>query len=132
MIIKGIVENGKRLGRTIGFPTANIAPEGDVRLPENGVYVAAIWIEGEERPRVCMLNQGNHPTAPEGKATIEAHILDFAGNIYGKRVQVEYLHFLRPEKRFDSLSDLRAQLEYDCMETRSWGLQNADKYSWHK
>ena len=62
---------------------------------------------------VCMLNQGKHPTAPEGPATIEAHILDFSGEIYGRCAEVEYVAFLRPEQRFASLDALKAQLALD-------------------
>ena len=100
MLIRGIVENGKKLGRTIGFPTANILPDDMKLTPEKGVYVAAIWLEGENRPRACMVNSGVHPTVPDGKPTLEAHILNFSGDIYGKRISLEMLHFVRqPQKR---------------------------------
>lgn len=120
MVLTGTVEQGKHLGRQLGFPTANIRPDdGHAPLPENGVYAAVIRIEGEEA-RACMLNQGVHPTAPEGKPTIEAHLLDFDGNLYGKRAEVEYLRFLRPERRFDGLEALKAQLFRDLQATREW------------
>lgn len=121
MTITGIVERGKRLGRQLGFPTANISPVGNTpALPANGVYAAAIRLEGEAAPRPCMLNQGVHPTVPEGKPTIEAHLLNYKGDLYGRRVQVEYLHFLRPERRFEDLDALRAQLQRDLDTTRRW------------
>ena len=121
MVISGIVETGKRLGRTIGFPTANIRtdPTGGSRA-QNGVYAAAIWLEGESGARPCMLNQGSHPTVPDGKPTIEAHLLDFSGDLYGRRVRVAYLHFIRPERRFDSLDALRDQLGRDRDAVRRW------------
>lgn len=130
MIITGIVENGKQLGRTIGFPTANILMDQGTQMPECGVYAAAILLEGEENPRPCMVNCGNHPTAPEGKPTIEAYILNFSGDIYGKRVKVEFQLFLRPEQRFSGLDALRAQLETDCARTLEWALDNSDIYTW--
>ena len=130
MLIRGIVENGKKLGRTIGFPTANILPDEMEAMPEKGVYVAAIWLEGENRPRACMVNSGDHPTVPEGKPTLEAHILNFSGDIYGKRISLEMLHFLRPEKRFENIEALCAQLETDRQATLSWAEDHADEYRW--
>ena len=121
MIIDGIVEQGKHLGRRLGYPTANIAPrrvEGD--WPQNGVYAAAVWIGGEARAWPGMLNQGVHPTAPEGKPTVEAHIMGFDGDIYGRPVRVEYLRFLRPERRFDRLEGLVAQLARDRAGVLDW------------
>jgi len=120
MTLDGRIERGKQLGRRLGFPTANIRPEGSPALPENGVYAASLWIDGEDAPRPCMLNQGVHPTVPEGKPTIEAHLLDYSGDLYGRRVRVAYLHFLRPERRFDDLDALRGQLERDLADTRRW------------
>ena len=84
MIIEGIVEQGKHLGRRLGFPTANLSPRRtEGAWPPNGVYACAAWIDGERGARPCMLNQGVHPTAPEGKPTVEAHILDYDGDAYG-------------------------------------------------
>ena len=121
MTICGIVEHGKHLGRSLGFPTANIRPDPPVpELPANGVYAADFRVEDCPEPYMCMLNQGRHPTAPEGKPTIEAHLLDFDGDLYGRRVKVEYLHFLRPERKFDSLEALTEQLERDRDEVRAW------------
>ena len=127
MIVEGIVEMGKQLGRTLGFPTANIRPErtaGD--YPANGVYVAALWMQGDNRAYPCMLNQGVHPTVPEGKPTIEAHLLNFDGDLYGQRLRVIYLHFLRKECRFDHLEALCAQLQRDRESTRQWILSNIE------
>ena len=108
MKITGTIVRGKQLGRTIGFPTANLKPDDPaaVTLP-NGVYVATIAVEGYPRPLPCMLNQGTHPTVPEGAPTIEAHILDFSDDIYGLRAEIEYLQFLRPEQKFASTDELQ-------------------------
>ena len=130
MIIEGVVETGKRLGRTLGFPTANILSEGQGSLPGRGVYAAALWLEGEDAPRPCMVNLGVHPTAPGGKPTIEVHILNFDGDIYGRGVRLELLDFLRPERRFESLDELRAQLESDRARTECWAASVADRYHW--
>lgn len=121
MIIDGIVEQGKHLGRRLGFPTANISPGAVTGTwPEDGVYAAAIWIDGAPRAWPVMLNQGVHPTAPEGKPTVEANLIGFEGDIYGRPVRVEYLRYLRPERRFDDLDALKAQLARDRGEVLSW------------
>lgn len=121
MKIKGTIVHGKQLGRTIGFPTANLQPDHpDAVTAENGVYVALICVEGYPEPMQCMLNQGSHPTAPEGAPTIEAHILDFGDDIYDRCAEVEYLHFLRPERKFPSLDALKDQLKTDLDSTRAY------------
>lgn len=120
MKITGVIVHGKQLGRTIGFPTANLRPDAPHAVTtENGVYVARIAIEGYPGPLPCMLNQGTHPTVPEGAPTIEAHILDFSDDIYDLRAEVEYLTFLRPEQKFPSLEALKAQLHRDLEATRA-------------
>lgn len=119
MVIHGIVEHGKGLGHRLGFPTANIRSDGEVSAP-NGVWAALIQIEGEKAPRPCMVNQGTHPTAPEGKPSIEAHLLDYTGDLYGRRVVLHYRHFLRPECKFPSLDDLTEQLRRDLQNTREY------------
>ena len=117
-VMSGTVEHGKELGRKLGFPTANIHPDAEVPCP-NGVYAAAIWLSGEPDPRPCMINQGAHPTAPGGKPTIEAHLLNYNGDLYGQKIKFQYLRFLRPEQRFDSLEALTAQLRRDRETTRA-------------
>lgn len=111
--IEGKVVYGKQLGRTMGFPTANVQPEGEYTMPPNGVYAARVRIEGMDGEYMSVLNQGKHPTAPEGAPTIEAHILDFSGDIYGKNIRVDYIEFLRPETRFGSLDELKKQIALD-------------------
>jgi len=108
--IMGSVVQGKQLGRTIGFPTANILPDAAPDLPR-GVYAA--WLTVDGRRHGCMVNIGHHPTLPEGAPTIEAHVFDFSGDLYGKRVLLETAAFLRREQKFPSVEALRAQLERD-------------------
>ena len=121
MKISGTIVHGKQLGRTIGFPTANLQPDDpEAVTADNGVYVALIAIEGYPRPLPCMLNQGSHPTAPEGAPTIEAHILDFDDDVYDRRAEIEYLSFLRPERKFPSLDALKQQLKADLERTRGY------------
>ena len=106
----GSVVGGKHFGHTLGFPTANVAPEGEVALPQNGVYAAEMTLlsTGEKLP--CVLNQGKHPTFP--------FILDFSRDIYGQQVQVTYVEFLRPEKKFPSVDEIRAQIARDVERAR--------------
>lgn len=109
----GQVIDGKHMGRRLGFPTANLRlPQGRA-LPLNGVYVAELKIEGQNEFLPAVLNQGRHPTLPQGGATIEVHVLNYHGNLYGRRVWVRYRKFLRPERAFDSVQALSAQLERD-------------------
>ena len=115
MKIEGVVVRGKQIGRTLGFPTANILPDEPV-AGNNGVYAA--WIRIGENQLGCMVNIGRHPTLPEGEKTIEAHIFDFAGDLYGQRVELEIVSPLRPEVKFPSTDALRLQLEQDAAHAR--------------
>lgn len=110
-IIEGIVVKGKQLGRTIGFPTANIRPESWEGHGPNGVYAAWCTVDGARHPG--MLNIGLHPTVPEGAPTVEINLFGFHDDIYGKRATVETVAYLRGEVRFNSVEELRAQLERD-------------------
>lgn len=117
--IEGIVVHGRRLGHTLGFPTANIDPiriKGD---EPDGVYAGWFLLEGDAKKLPCMLNIGSHPTLPGGGRSFEAHIFGFDGELYGKHVAVETAQYLRGERRFPSPGALRAQLETDrvrCLE----------------
>ena len=120
MQITGVVSAGKHIGRTLGFPTANILPDEGCPLPEeNGVYAAMLTLESG-RALPCVLNKGRHPTLPEGPATIEAFIFDFDGDLYGQRVRVDLRAFLRPEVRFADKDTLRAQIARDEQNARAW------------
>ena len=120
MRITGLVAHGKQLGRTLGFPMVNVAPDGGA-TPQaaNGVWIGRITLS-DGVPRPCMVNQGHHPTVPDGPPTIEAHILDYDGDVYGERVTLEYLRFLRPERRFDGVDALKAQLTRDREAVRAY------------
>ncbi len=114
--ITGTVVKGKQLGRTIGFPTANIeAFDKNKLIPATGVYAADITLPDSTTPHRAMLNIGRRPTVdrPGAHMTIEAHIIDFSGNLYGKKLRVELLRHLRPEQQFPSLQALTAQLLLD-------------------
>ena len=109
----GKVVSGKHIGTGLGFPTANVKPHEEIILPENGVYAARITVPGSDIPLNCVLNQGKHPTLPEGEPTIEAFILNFSGDIYGADVTVEYVEFIRGEVKFPDIEALTAQIARD-------------------
>ena len=108
--VSGVTVRGKRLGSALGFPTANLDYPPTVQLPPNGVYIALADID--HRCYIAILNQGHHPTAPEGQPTVETHMLGYVGgDLYGKQLKLTYLRYLRPEKRFATLAALKAQLD---------------------
>lgn len=110
--LSGMVVKGKQLGRTIGFPTANIQVKETYKLiPANGVYVIRARYNGEEYKG--MLNIGIRPTVDGTEKTIEAHLFHFGKEIYGETLQIEFLKYLRPEEKFGSLASLTAQLKKD-------------------
>lgn len=116
-MLEGVVVGGKQIGRTIGFPTANIDVADSKKLiPSNGVYAVDAIIPhlGEKRYR-AMLNIGRRPTIdnPHAPISIEAHIIDFEGDIYGKTLRLEFLDFIRHEQRFASLEQLTKQIQLD-------------------
>ena len=115
--ISGTVIHGLQNGRKMGFPTANLGPYCEfMQIPADGVYAALATVDGERWP--AMLNIGFRPTF-EGKArTIEAHILDFDRDIYFHELTLEFVEFLRPERRFSSPQELAAQLEADRNKVR--------------
>lgn len=116
--LSGRVMNGKRIGRTMGYPTANVdIPQGKA-LPAFGVY--ACWMEVEESIYPAVVNVGRHPTLPEGSVTVEAYALDECLSLYGKKVRLSFLSYLRAEKRFDSVDALKEQITRDAQEAREF------------
>lgn len=118
-LLRGFVIEGNKLGRTIGFPTANIfIEEQDKLIPKNGVYVVYAYIDGERYKG--MLNIGVRPTVNNDKRrTIEVHIFDFEQDIYGKTLRIELIAHLREEVKFNGLDALIDQLKLDEIQSRS-------------
>lgn len=114
--ISGTVEEGRKIGRQIGFPTANIRLEGNRLLPMEGVYAVRLRLEGETFEGVA--NLGAKPTVDATERTIEAHIFGFDRQIYGKRIEMEFVDFLREQVKFASLEELKEQIEKDCNEAK--------------
>ena len=118
--LRGTVVDGDKRGRTIGFPTANVAiPEG-MCLPADGVY-AAVYRRPDGSEHACALNLGRRPTFYENQqySLLEAHLLDFAGDLYGEQASIEFLAFLRSEQQFSGLDQLKGQLQVDIEHARS-------------
>ena len=94
--VSGEVVKGDQRGRTIGFPTANLDAWDELLLPAKGVYATYAWV-GDTR-YIAATNVGNRPTVNGRSVTVEAHLLDFEGDLYGQNVRVEFIHHIRPEK----------------------------------
>lgn len=110
---EGPVVQGARRGRDLGFPTANIRIlDGEKLLPAEGVYAARGWVDGEGIPG--LLHLGPRPTFPGDPPTVELHLLDWAGDLYGREIRVELCAFLRPIARFDSADALVAAMRADA------------------
>ena len=116
--MEGQVVHGFHNGAALGFPTANLSLPPDKLVPMNGAY--AVWVEAASKSKYMgMLNIGCRPTLNNGtERSIEVHLFDFNADIYGERLRVELVDFLRPEQKFDSVSELHRQLELDEQECR--------------
>ncbi len=113
--IEGEVEHGDERGRTIGFPTANIFL-GDYMRPINGVYAVRVTVNGATHDGVA--NLGHRPTFNGQDVTLEAHLFDFNDDLYGQKICVALTDYLRPEKKFDGIASLKAQIGLDCDQAR--------------
>ena len=117
--ISGRVEHGKRLGRTLGFPTMNVAPPPEKVLPRFGVYACRIQVGQAWYPGIG--NIGVKPTvAEEPKVLIEAYAFDFDGDVYGEEITVEFCAFERPEQKFASVEELKARVDADIRYGREY------------
>lgn len=114
--VSGRVMKGFQRGRNIGFPTANLPPRADLLLP-NGVYAVMVDIDGQEMPGVA--NIGINPTFGVNKRTLETHLFDFSGNLYGKRLSVGFVARLRGEQKFPSVEELVKQIQKDADRARA-------------
>lgn len=118
--VDGVVVEGRRVGRRIGFPTLNIDVDNEL-LPANGVYVTATHIEGDPHPHPSVTNVGLRPTLTEAQVlTVESHVFDFDDTVYGWRARVAFLSHLRGEQSFPSIDELRAQIDRDAGAARAW------------
>jgi riboflavin kinase / FMN adenylyltransferase len=117
--LTGTVVEGQKLGRTLGFPTANLSISEQKLIPRRGVYrveVAGITLAQKQRG---VMNIGLRPTVDGTRQTLEVHLLDWSGDLYGNTVTVSLEQFLRPEQKFESLDALKDQIRRDCEQARS-------------
>ena len=120
--LDGVVVAGNRIGRTLGFPTANLSLYEPLKLiPAGGVYVVKVSVLGRSFLGIC--NIGTRPTLADGRGQIvETHILDFDEEIYGLDLRIEFISRLRDERKFDSLDDLKKQLRKDVSSARKFKI----------
>ncbi len=113
---RGIVQEGQKLGRTMGFPTANLSM-GLLLEPRRGVYCVRVTLRGKEHLGVA--NFGRRPTVGAQAVLLEAHLFDFDCDIYGETIEVAFFDFIREERKFESLDALKAQIAIDCAAARA-------------
>lgn len=119
-VLTDTVSHGKRLGSTLGFPTVNLQFQPRVLVPAHGVYATRVWFESGES-RLAVTNIGVRPTVNDGdQVNVEGFLLDFDGDLYGKTLRMEFYRFLREEKRFASLEELRQAVLHNVEETRDY------------
>ena len=117
--VRGVVVNGDKRGRIIGFPTANVEVPNAMCLPADGVYAGKFQCD-DGSVHACAINLGRRPTFFEhaDHSLLEAHLLDFDGDLYGQKVSVTFEHFLRSERKFDGLEAIKTQLQLDVAAAR--------------
>lgn len=116
--ISGKVIHGKKIGRTIGYPTANIEVDAIKLLPKKGAYIVEVFVRNEHYKG--MLSIGTNPTVNGQKVTVEVYILDFNADIYGEEISVNFREFLHEEIKFESLEKLIEQLDLDKIMTKNF------------
>ena len=115
--LEGVIQHGKQIGRKLGFPTANITPEPLQLLPRFGVYATRVFLE--DQVLMGVTNVGVRPTfESDAMPNVETLILDFDDRIYHETMRIEFMNFLRQERRFEQVEDLIAQIEDDETQTR--------------
>ena len=115
-ILTGIVIRGRQLGRRLGIPTANLALPQELAQLRYGVYACRVRLEGSAYAAVT--NVGTRPTVDGRGITVEPWILDYSGDLYGREIRLEFLRFLRPERKFPDLDALKAEILRNAAETR--------------
>lgn len=113
--VEGLVERGRQIGRTLGFPTANLTL-GDLIEPRRAVYAVRATVEGRRYDAVA--NFGRKPTVGDVAPLLEVHLFGFSGDLYGRLLSVDFIAFLRDERKFDGLDALKAQIEADCVDAK--------------
>ncbi len=125
-ILSDTVHSGYHLGQKMGTPTINMYfPEG-VIVPRHGVYATKVWLE-DGSSHIAVTNVGVRPTVSEGeRVSVESHLLDYNGNLYGRQARVEFYHFLRPETKFGDVASLGEQIRRDAEQARVYFKNETD------
>ncbi len=123
--IQGTVIQGQQLGRTIGFPTANLQLPEDKFLPRQGVYAVRVFNDVKQphitlKNHLGVMNIGDRPTVNGTHITVEVHLLNFTGDLYDQKLEVQLEKFLRPQQKFSTLEALKAQIQLDCTIARKF------------
>jgi riboflavin kinase/FMN adenylyltransferase len=116
---RGVVVKGDQRGRLLGFPTANVEVPNAICLPSDGVY-AGWYVRPDGSRHACAMNLGRRPTFYEhaDHSLLEAHLIDFSGDLYGERARVQFTNFLRSERKFDGIDAIKSQLKSDVEHAR--------------
>jgi riboflavin kinase/FMN adenylyltransferase len=125
--LTGVVVKGQQLGRTIGFPTANLQLPPEKFLPRHGVYCVRVHhptLPSLASSPCAVMNIGHRPTVNGIDVTVEVHLLDWSGDLYGQTLTVSLEQFLRPEQKFASLDDLKRQIQADCEAAKALGCRD--------
>ncbi len=119
-VLSDFIRSGYHLGAKMGSPTINMRFPAGVVIPRHGVYSAKVYLD-DGTDYLAVTNIGVRPTVSDSsRVSVESHLLDFDGNLYGRHARVEFHHFQRPEQKFESVVELSAQIQRDAEETRSW------------
>ncbi len=129
--VYGLVRQGRRIGRKMNFPTANIRPDIKKMLPSDGVYATKTVVD--DKTYISMTNVGTNPTVNGCERTVETNIFGFSGDIYGKNIKTYFFEYLRGEKKFSGIEELSKRLEKDKSITKEYFSSNefkkwADRY----
>ena len=124
--LQGVVEHGRKLGRTLGFPTFNVAPAEEKAMPPNGVYLNRVQVDGAWYEGIA--NIGIKPTvSDENRMLVESYLFDYSGDAYGKEVKIELLEFCRPEQKFADVEEMKECVARDIAAGRRYfGITAAD------
>lgn len=117
-ILSGQVVHGRHLGSSLGIPTANLRLPEELAVPKFGVYICRALVDGKAYPAVT--NIGTRPTVEGHRITVEPWILDYAGDLYGREITLEFYRFLRPERKFPSLEALTAEIHRNAQQVRDY------------
>lgn len=116
--VTSTVVDGQHLARRLGFPTVNLIPHSSQLIPKYGVYVTAVRVDGQKKYGIT--NVGVRPTVDTHILCVESHLFDFEGDLYGKEITVEFLHFIRGETKFDSVDKMAEQIDKDIEQAKEY------------